>query len=127
MFILLLLFSWTPLLRSQCVDTGCFYNVKSLQKIATKLIKCKEDSILFSLTSKQLILRDSSIVLKDLQIKSLEKQVNLYEVVVIGKNSEISKLNEQLVREGKKLKLTKALWGGSTALLVAALGYSLFR
>lgn len=127
LFILPHLFSLILLSQSRCVDSGCFYNIKSLQKISSKLLKCKEDSIIFSDVSKQLLIKDSTINFKDVQIKGLDKQVNLYETVVIGKNTEIANINAQLKKAGRKLKTTQALWGGSSLLLCVGLGYFLLH
>lgn len=104
-------------------DTTRCLGITQLREIAIKLIKCKECDTLLKISDKQLAIKDSILNFKSLQITNLTKQVNLFDTIVMRKDSDIKRLtndlNSSLTRE--KYWSYGCIGAGTAALLLTIL------
>jgi len=112
---------------SQVSDTVKCYGVKQLQKIATKLVAGQECDTLLKISNEQVINRDSTITLKDIQAKGYIAESMLKESIISHHEIAISNLTADLKKTNRKLKWTKFGWVTTSLLMTVAVSYFAFQ
>lgn len=100
-------------------DTVRCYGYTELQKIAATLVEGKACDTLLSISNAKLANRDSLIEEKSNEIDNLNQQLHLKDKIITLKEDTIIQLNEDLIKEARKLKWTKFGWVSTSALLSA--------
>lgn len=125
--ILLTLILSISLYSQRSSDTTRCFGLTQLKSLSIKLIKCKECDTLLKISDKQLLIKDSIINFKSLQLENLNKQLVLSDTIIAKKNEDISNLTKSLNQSRLKEKAFR--WGclGSGTGLVLLCGILLGR
>lgn len=107
--ILLILTLSTSLYSQKSSDTTRCFGVSKLKSLSIKLLKCKECDTLLKISDKQLVIKDSIINLKSLQIDHLDKQLMFSNTIINGMTNDIDKLTKSLNRSILREKVYR--WG----------------
>lgn len=125
--ILLILTLSTSLYSQKSSDTTRCFGVTKLKSLSIKLIKCKECDTLLKISDKQLVIKDSIINFKSLQVANLNKQMMLSDTIIARKDKDIENLTKSLNRSMLREKTLRFGCLGSGAVLVLLCGILLAR
>lgn len=115
--ILLTLILSISLYSQKSSDTTRCFGITQLKSLSIKLIKCKECDTLLKISDKQLLIKDSIINFKSLQLVNLNKQLVLSDTIISRKNQDISNLTKSLNEFKLKEKVFRyGCLGSGTAL-----------
>ena len=117
---------------AQIGDSLTCYTNQELERIANRVVYANECDTLLRISEAQHFQKDLIIegltnesCLKDSIITAKDEVNNLKEDIIQGKDNEIQNLHDALIKEDKRLKITKLGWLSTTIVLIGLLSFSI--